>query len=158
MKNDIFTLIAYRPNGIDTCRGCVMDRSDSDLDIRSYDSIEEVATSIFEYNEISRNSDREYCEYDLTVLINGYQRYETSDDSEGERIHNLFEMIDEYENIAKEKDKKKKEEAARLLEIKLKEERDRNAKLKAEEDERKRLEKIESDRKLYEELKLRFEQ
>lgn len=158
MKNDIFTLIAYRPNGIDTCRGCVMERSDSDLEINSYDNIEDIATSIFKYNEISENSDREYCEYDLTILINGYQRYETSDDAEGERIYNLFEMIDDYQSIVKEKDKNKKEEAARLLEIKLKEDRERNAKLTAEEDERKRLEKIESDRKLYEELKLRFEQ
>lgn len=158
MKNDIFTLIAYRPNGIDTCRGCVMDRSDSDLEINSYDNIEDIATSIFKYNEISENSDREYCEYDLTILINGYQRYETSDDAEGERIYNLFEMIDDYQSIVKEKDKNKKEEAARLLEIRLKEERERNLKLEAEEDERKRLEKIESDRKLYEELKLRFDQ
>ena len=52
MKPDIFTLIAYRPNGIDTCRGCLVGKSDSDMEINFFADIESIARAIFKYKEI----------------------------------------------------------------------------------------------------------
>jgi len=157
MKTDIFTLIAYRPNGIDTCRGCLMGQSDSDLEINSYTDIESIAKAIFKYKEIDKKSDREYCDYDLTILINGHDRYSCADDDEGNRIYELFDEIHNYEEVIKQKEKERLEEEAKQLAIKKENERLESIRLKVEKDERERLAKIESDKKLYEELKKRFD-
>jgi hypothetical protein len=157
MKTDIFTLIAYRPNGIDTCRGCLMGQSDSDLEINSYTDIESIAKAIFKYKEIDKKSEREYCDYDLTILINGHDRYSCTDDDERERIDNIFDEIYNYEEIVKQKEKERLDEEAKQLAIRKENERLESIRLKAEKTERERLAKIESDRQLYEELKKRFE-
>lgn len=157
MKTDIFTLIAYRPNGIDTCRGCLMGQSDSDLEINSYTNIESIAKAIFKYKEIDKKSEREYCDYDLTILINGHDRYSCKDDDEQERIDNIFDEIYNYEEIIKQKEKERLDEEAKQLAILKENERLESIRLKAEKAERERLAKIESDRQLYEELKKRFE-
>jgi len=157
MKTDIFTLIAYRPNGIDTCRGCLMGQSDSDLEINSYTNIESIAKAIFKYKEIDKKSEREYCDYDLTILINGHDRYSCKDDDEQERIDNIFDEIYNYEEIVKQKEKERLDEEAKQLAILKENERLESIRLKAEKAERERLAKIESDRQLYEELKKRFE-
>jgi hypothetical protein len=67
-----YTLVAYRPNGVDTCRGCVMGRSDSDFWLSVHTSAEDVAAewaqSLFKE---SQNQEREVCSIEYTLLVDG---------------------------------------------------------------------------------------
>lgn len=157
MKPDIFTLIAYRPNGIDTCRGCLVGKSDSDMEINFFADIESIARAIFKYKEIDEKSEREYCDYDLTILINGHDLYSCSDDNESERYHAIIDEINNYEEIIRQKEKERLVKEAKQLSIKIEKERLESIRLKSEKEEKERLLKIENDKKLYEELKKRFE-
>ena len=67
----IYTVIAYRENGLDTCRGCAMGRSDSAFDYISTTDIKEAAAFCSDKNLASKNSGREYCSWELTCLIDG---------------------------------------------------------------------------------------
>lgn len=68
----IYTLIHYRPNGADYCRGCLMGTSDSEIEIVNFADIEEAAKSIAEKRMIDETSDREYAGWETTILIDGY--------------------------------------------------------------------------------------
>lgn len=65
-----FTLIAYRPDSVDTCRGQVMDRSSSDLTFETGNTPDEIAQkwAKLRFNE---PQGREYAETEFTLLLNG---------------------------------------------------------------------------------------
>lgn len=159
-KNLHLTLIAYRPNGIDTCRGCLMGTSDSDLNISEHRTIESIANQIQDFSEIDEKSDREYCSYDITILLDGREQWsylETDTEEYSDFRSEVFESIHEQIKLVKELRKLNKIEQERLLAIKKEEERVESEKRKAEQAEKDRIAKLESDKKLYEELKKRFE-
>lgn len=72
MPEPTYTVIAYRPNGLDTCMNCEMGRSDSQLEIEYFteaeDAAEYAATVLFCCEQEKR---REYAGWELTYLING---------------------------------------------------------------------------------------
>jgi hypothetical protein len=66
------TVIAYRPDGVDTCRGCVMNTWGSEFDLNEFDDFDSAAIDI-----ASRKHDDKYkkaytaSDWQITVLING---------------------------------------------------------------------------------------
>jgi hypothetical protein len=68
MMTDIITVIAYKENSVDTCRGCVMDRYNSDLEMFSSDNPEAVAD--FVANLQAKDLDH-YSSFNFTYLFNG---------------------------------------------------------------------------------------
>lgn len=69
---DTITIIAYRSDGIDTCRGCVMERFSSEFDMGIFDDIKPAAVyyaKLVHSNKINNQNGRS--NWDINVLING---------------------------------------------------------------------------------------
>lgn len=66
----VYTLVAYRANGIDTCLGCVMDQSNSDFDLSVFTDSESLV-KYWAQHQFTQPSGREYCSTDYTLLLNG---------------------------------------------------------------------------------------
>ncbi len=65
-----YTVIAYREDGVDTCRGCVMDRSSSDFALGVFQSAGEAAA--WHADKLFNSpSGREYCSWEFTWLVDG---------------------------------------------------------------------------------------
>ncbi len=65
-----YTVVAYREDGVDTCRGCVMDRSSSAFDLRTFQSADEAAA--WQADKLMTSpSGREYCSWEFTWLVDG---------------------------------------------------------------------------------------
>jgi len=66
-----YTVLAYRPEGTDSCRGNVYARSDSAFEYKIYynllSTIDYWASKLFE----SKTSDRQYSEWELVLLFDG---------------------------------------------------------------------------------------
>jgi hypothetical protein len=78
-----YTLVCYRPNGLDTCRNCVMGRSDSDFMLRVFDQPDDAAEYWAQKLWEDKNSGREYCSWEVTLLIDGREDwYDSRPDSE----------------------------------------------------------------------------
>jgi hypothetical protein len=80
-----FTLICYRPNGTDTCRNCVMGRSDSDFELKVFDNPEGAADHWAAKLLEDKSSAREVCSWEITLLIDGRNRGEWYEDEEDGR-------------------------------------------------------------------------
>ena len=72
-RTHTYTLISYRPNGHDTCRGCTMGRSDSDHSVSVHLTAEEVAKDWARqlFHETQHES-REICSVEYTLLVDGH--------------------------------------------------------------------------------------
>lgn len=129
-----YTVVAYRPDGVDTCRGCVMDRSSSDFELRCFQDLTEAAR--WQADKLMDSpSGREYCSWEFTLLVDGMDDngwWEVYGDSDREEP-----PFDQYRRLVDEAwaaRKKAKEEQARLAqeaaerEAALKRERDAQAK------------------------------
>jgi len=66
-----YTLIGYREDGVDTCRGCVMERSSSDFFLKVCFTKEEVAAEWARRLFDEESKGREYCSFEYTLLLNG---------------------------------------------------------------------------------------
>jgi hypothetical protein len=66
-----YTVIAYRPDGIDTCRGNVMDRSSSELDVRCFQDLDGAVKFWAEKQYDSTVSERHFCSWELSLLVDG---------------------------------------------------------------------------------------
>lgn len=68
----IFTILAYKENWVDTCRGCIMDSGDSDFEFSSFSDINEAIeyASQFRYKSMIENGT-----YQITLLCNGIEYY-----------------------------------------------------------------------------------
>lgn len=66
-----YTVLVYWPDGVDTCRNCEMGRSSSDFEYKIFELLDDAvkfwAAKIYD----SQVSDREYCSWELTLLIDG---------------------------------------------------------------------------------------
>ena len=67
-----YTIIGYKDNGVDTCRGCVMSRWDSALNILTARGPHEASKHIAEFLYRNLTKDR-YSdgEWEITVMFNG---------------------------------------------------------------------------------------
>lgn len=72
------TLITYREDGVDTCRGCVMDRSSSDFSLNVFTDIESLVQH-WAKHRWNLPEGREFCETEYTLLIDGAEPYTCHD-------------------------------------------------------------------------------
>lgn len=66
-----YTLVGYREDGVDMCRGCVMERSSSDFFLKVCFTAEEVAAEWARRLFDEERNGREYCSFEYTLLLNG---------------------------------------------------------------------------------------
>lgn len=130
MKFDLYTLIAYRPNGSDSCRGCLMGQSDSDHKIIITENMDKVSAEWAKFKFEDKYADREFCHWDVTLLRNGMcisgyvdvdespcgedDDYDVRKSIEAKADEYLKDMVRDHE----EEVQRKKEEAIRLAEQK----------------------------------------
>lgn len=91
----VYTLVAYRPNGVDTCRGCVMGQSDSDFAMGTFKSADEAAQFWAQKRWDDLGRGREACHWEVTVLINGVSRDDLwqIDDNLYDELEPLFDDL-----------------------------------------------------------------
>lgn len=70
----VYSVIAYRENGYDSCRGCVMERWDSDFQTCITIDFDEAATFIAQIRDKSLINPDRAGSYDFQVLIDGRDR------------------------------------------------------------------------------------
>jgi len=110
------TIVKYRANGIDTCRGCLVGSSDSDHEIYVTDDEDDAARSIAEKLFEDRNSNSEFCNWEITILFNGLDSNSEFYNDNFEHIINklahekLTEMIQREKELAKREEAKKAEQ------------------------------------------------
>ena len=102
-----YTVLAYRENGVDTCRNCVMDQSDSAFEFKVFDTSDEAAQFWAEKVYDSLTSARHFCSWDLTLLVNGKEDY----DEDIEYV-DIKERAKPYIAALQEKERKRKEDIA----------------------------------------------
>lgn len=86
------TIIQYRANGSDYCRGCFMGSSESDHEIHVAENIYDAANYIAQKLYKDHHSDREYCGWESTILIDGIptNEYYGDDYAKIEKINNVI--------------------------------------------------------------------
>lgn len=67
----VYTLIVYRPNAVDTCRGCVMGQSDSDFSLQTFYDEAALVQAWAQILCESAGRDREYASDEVTLLVDG---------------------------------------------------------------------------------------
>lgn len=98
-----YTIIGYKDNGEDTCRGCVMSRWDSALDIRTSRGPREATKHIAEFLYRNLTKDR-YSDgsWEVTVMFNGIPQDELWDRNNTIMTHNPYHrMYRRAEKLAK---------------------------------------------------------
>jgi hypothetical protein len=68
---NIINVIAYRSDGSDYCRGCLMGSSSSDLEIFNTTNIDEAIEFAAKKRVEDNHSEREYNSHELTFIIDG---------------------------------------------------------------------------------------
>lgn len=66
-----YTIIAYRPDHVDTCRGCVMGRTGSELETGFFDNLLDAATFAVGFENRAEESDSSYASWETTLLVDG---------------------------------------------------------------------------------------
>ncbi|NDV50369.1 hypothetical protein [Salipiger sp. PrR003] len=104
-----YTVLAYRPNGADYCKGCLMGTSDSDFEFEAFESAEEAAryAGEFLFHDQLKTELEVDC-YELTFLIDGVEDHERNVEAMAEA--NMQERLEAHRKA--EAERKKEEEAA----------------------------------------------
>lgn len=94
--SDIITVIAYKENTVDTCRGCVMGHYDSAIDMFSSTNPEAIMDHVA---DLKARDLEEYGSFDFTFLINGrcvhYDGYHVSEDIPDDLDYEVIAANDE---------------------------------------------------------------
>lgn len=124
-----YTVICYRENGEDTCRGQVMERYASDLQLLAESSLPAIALAWATF-EIRANQERGPS-YEYTLLINGVEHEYTE---EYYTVRNAVELQVEAAQAELDRQKKEQEQRAEQLRTqqRLKLQREQRAKDLAE--------------------------
>jgi hypothetical protein len=140
-----YTLVCYRPNGVDTCMSCVRDRSDSEFELWSglVDCVVERWAGLLFRDHVEKTY--AVCSWDVTLLINGLQEhddfwYDDYGNHIAEELHEQFATIFSKataladikiaECVAKE-EHKKEQDALKIQQQKEERERQQLRRLKA---------------------------
>jgi hypothetical protein len=127
----MFTVIAYKPDSEDYCRGCLMSSYPSDMEFICSDNKDEVVEFLAEYKKHNAFLDSGEDGYEFTYLYNGSVATETEEnDDPFTEIHRLsyersLVLISEKREairVSKEEALRKFEEDKRAFEIKKYEE------------------------------------
>lgn len=79
-----YTLIAYRPDGADYCRGCLMGQSSSSFNLTVTSDREEVVEAWAQCLVEDEEHELSYCDWEVELLFGGRKPGEYDDDLEGE--------------------------------------------------------------------------
>jgi len=126
-----YTLIAYRSNHVDTCRGCVMDSSSSTHDISHHIDFDKVLVKTFAIWKFTEGRSK-YAEPEFTLLIDGldsnhyYAKYEHTD------------VFDAFEEKLEKAKTEYLEEKRRAAEVERERESRQREQLKADTEKRER--------------------
>lgn len=102
----VFTLVTYRPDHTDYCRGCAMDSTTSEGESFVFYTLDDLAVKYAQFEEFNKNRGRGYGETELTVYVDG----ELLDSDTPDYFSLIQKVADERERIA---DRKAKEESDR---------------------------------------------
>lgn len=98
---NIYTLVAYRPNGADFASGQCWGSTDSDLAMYSTVCQEKLvaqwAKLIFENHKTKAK--REYCDYSFALLVNGRVAEDLLEDCQIDVDPDLFDLVPEDNNL-----------------------------------------------------------
>lgn len=114
-----FLLTAYRSDGADYCRGCIMGSSSSDYETitsRDENEIADKWAALLHFNE---TKGREYASYEFTLYLNGRQLWEGDDEYELVRSlanEKLSQLLAEDKRRKEAEERKKAEDAQRARE------------------------------------------
>lgn len=108
-----YTIVSYRPDGDDYCRGCHMASSSSHFDLQETGDVEQAAIWVADKLMLvhkDRNSP-EICEWEIYVLVDGHL-YTDTEDAIKDRAQAIFSARLEQEKRDQEtRDAKLKEKA-----------------------------------------------
>lgn len=105
----IYSLICYRPDGVDTCRGCVMDRSSSDFEAIVSDNINDIIALWLKKreDEDAHKSERAYGDWETTLLLNGHCSWTNNFESRVEMDEATSEKFAEIEALLHQKNQER---------------------------------------------------
>jgi hypothetical protein len=143
----VYTVLAYKEDNVDTCRGCVMDRWGSDFQYGVFDTIEEAAQFQFDVGKRAQYEKYER-EHEFTILVNGRE----CDDDDEERVvdHALTAIWNHYQHLCNMEHARVRKEQDEALILAEKEKRRKEIEAQNEKESR--------DREEYERLKKKFEE
>lgn len=141
-----YTIVSYRPNGDDYCRGCHMASSSSGFDLQETTDVEQAAGWVVDKLMADHKAERspEVEKWQVTILINGAS-YGQDEDEEAEKARESIESrarIIFGARLDEERQKKEAEQARLKEEADQKKEAARIAKLAHERAEYDRLKQI----------------
>lgn len=89
-----YTIIAYRPDHVDTCRGCVMGRTGSELETGFFDNLLDAATFAIGFENREDEADPSYAAWETTLLVDGLGESEWWADKDWQEVdHDPFEKF-----------------------------------------------------------------
>jgi hypothetical protein len=122
-----YTLIAYKPNGSDCCRGCVMSRWNSDFELCTFEYIVDLENELFRFHKLTDETEGSY---ELTILVNGIEESYLRDE---ELITDIdFCRSKAYKRYLLWVEESKKEQLRKNAETQLKKEQSKLAAERAE--------------------------
>jgi hypothetical protein len=66
-----YTIIAYRPDYVDTCRGCVMGRTGSEMETGFFTDLATAAAHAAGFETREGEADPAYASWEITLLVDG---------------------------------------------------------------------------------------
>jgi hypothetical protein len=112
-----YTIIAYRPDHVDTCRGCVMGRTGSDHEISFYSELQQAAEKAADYDTRDEERDAAYAAWQVTLLVDGLDESEWWADRDWrEEETDPFETFNALKNEALKTTAERKREEKRRQE------------------------------------------
>lgn len=109
-SNTLYYLTAYREDGVDSCRGCIMARSGSDFQTFGSNDETEFVSEWANLIHFDMTHDLEYCDYEYTLTIDGI-RYDSA------KCHPLYDKAKALVADIIDAEKKKEEERAQRSKI-----------------------------------------
>jgi len=92
MADRVYTLVSYRSDGADYCRGCLMASSSSDFKLEVFTTADEAAALWAKKMKLDRDRERHYADWDVTLLIDGRRQNDWADDQDDDDPQ--FEQIE----------------------------------------------------------------
>ncbi len=75
-----YILVCYKPSGEDTCRGCLMERWDSEFELFKYDDVDNTIATLGQ--KMFENTQRGRApEWEFTLFVDGLEPYDCVDNT-----------------------------------------------------------------------------
>ncbi|NTF17774.1 hypothetical protein G6L37_05125 [Agrobacterium rubi] len=95
-----YTIIAYRPDAVDTCKGCVMGRTGSDFETGFFKEILEAATFAVGFENRPGEDSLSYASWETMLLVDGLGENEWWEDKDWREVEQ--DPFDEFRSLRSE--------------------------------------------------------